>query len=59
MEIKVTYECDETNQKMVIKISEKEEQKVDVYFDFFPPVDENTQDPYGFMNRIINMIKSS
>lgn len=55
--IRINYECDETNQKMEIKIHIKDEDNgtdnVEVKFD--PEVKEDIEDPYGIALKIFNI----
>lgn len=58
MNITITYECDEPEQKMVLSVSETEEEgTVQIDVDFEPAATGGTKDPYGFMGDIISMIE--
>lgn len=56
--ITVTYECDDTDQKMITTFDEGDEPgSVEMNITFEPEVNDFTEDPFGIMHRLFEAFK--
>ena len=53
--VKITYECDETEQKMTITLDENLDGNTNVSIKFDPEIDDGCKDPYGMMGKLMDI----